>query len=118
MLKPRERAEAAHLSPASSAGFGQEGFISPVHGYHLVGGVGPVGTPLANDGALMQTQLFQLHRRPVPVTGPCQGWRGVAGFLEGGRGGPVGCRRRRHGGQGASMKAAPLSMIMHSCRCN
>ena len=38
-----------------------------------------MGTPLANDGALMQAQLVQFHRRPAPVTDPCQGWGGVGG---------------------------------------
>lgn len=38
-----------------------------------------MGTPLANDGALMQAQLVQFHRRPVPVTGPCEGWGGGFG---------------------------------------
>ena len=53
-----------HLCPASSAGLGQQGLISSVHGHHLVGGVGPVGAPPANDGALVQAQLVKLNRRP------------------------------------------------------
>lgn len=51
----------ADLGPAAGAGLGQKRLVCPIHGHHLVGGLGPVGPTPPDDCALMQAQLVQLN---------------------------------------------------------